>query len=97
MIEVTDQILQMIDGVAEKEYMASVEKQYALIMRGEDAALISDTVKNQFPDIPWRSIRGMRNLIAHDYIKTDDGIVFQTAVSNIAPLREQLIAVKKAN
>lgn len=101
MIEVTDQILQMTNGVTEKEYMASVEKQYALkyalIMLGEDAALISDTVKNQFPDIPWRSIRSMRNLIAHDYIKTDDGIVFQTAVSDIAPLREQLIAVKKAN
>ena len=99
MIEVIDQILQMIDGVTEKEYMDSVEKQYvlkyALIMPGEDAALISDTVRNQFPDIPWRSIRGMRNLIAHDYIKTDDGIVFQTAVGDIVPLREQLAAVKK--
>ena len=81
------------------DYSASVEKQYAvkyaLIMLGEDAALISDAVKNQFPDIPWRSIRGMRNLIAHDYVKTDDEIVFQTVGADIAPLRKQLIAVKK--
>ena len=99
MIEVIDHLLQMVEGVAEKEYLASIEKQYALryalIMLGEDAASISDTVKDRFPDIPWRSIRGMRNLIAHDYIKTDDEIVFQTAVCDIAPLREQFIAVKK--
>ena len=28
--------------------------------------------------------------------KTDDEIVFQTAITDIAPLREQLLAVKKA-
>ena len=65
-------------------------------MLGEDAASISDAVKDRFPNIPWRSIRGMRNMIAHDYVKTDDEIVFQTAITDIAPLREQLIAIKKA-
>ena len=100
MIEVIDHLMQMISGITVKEYAASIEKQYAvkyaLIMLGEDAASISDAVKNQFPDIPWRSIRGMRNMIAHDYIKTDDELVFRTAATDIAPLREQLLAVKKA-
>lgn len=100
MIEVIDHLLQMVNGITENEYMLSVEKQYAvkyaLIMLGEDAASVSDAIQNQFPNIPWRSIRGMRNMIAHDYIKTDDEIVFQTAVTDIAPLREQLLAAKKA-
>ena len=80
MIEVIDHLMQIISGITVKEYAAS----------------ISDAVKNQFPDIPWRSIRGMRNMIAHDYIKTDDELVFRTAATDVAPLREQLLAVKKA-
>ena len=36
------------------------------------------------------------HMIAYDYIKTDEEIVFQTAITDIAPLREQLLAVKEA-
>ena len=100
MIEVIDHLLEITAGITVDEYISSIEKQYAvkyaLIMLGEDAASISDAVKNQFPNVPWRSIRGMRNMIAHDYVKTDDEIVFQTAVTDIAPLQEQLLAVKNA-
>ena len=100
MIEVIDHLIQITSGMTLDVYVSSIEKQYAvkyaLIMLGEDAASISDAVKNRFPDIPWRSIRGMRNMIAHDYVKTDDEIVFQTTITDIAPLREQLLVVRKA-
>ena len=55
--------------------LPSVEKQYAMkfafVMLGEDAASISEELKLKYPSIPWQSIKGMRNIIAHDYNKTD--------------------------
>lgn len=35
---------------------------------GEASKNIPSEVKNQFPDIPWQKLRGIRNRIVHDYL-----------------------------
>jgi len=98
MIETTDSLMRFVSNITEAEYSASVEKQYAVkfafVMLGEDAALISDTLKSKYPDVPWRDIKGMRNTVAHDYCKTDDNIVWETIKTDIAPLRQRLLQIK---
>ena len=37
----------------------------------EDAVHLSDEVAKRFPDIPWRDIRGFRNIVAHGYWEID--------------------------
>jgi uncharacterized protein with HEPN domain len=34
----------------------------------ESASQISDTTKKKLPHIPWNKIRGMRNILVHDYL-----------------------------
>ena len=34
---------------------------------GEIAKSISETTKNDFPDIPWTDVIGLRNIISHNY------------------------------
>lgn len=98
MIEIANSLLGFVADITEAEYAASMEKQYAVkfafVMLGEDAALISDEIKNKYPDIPWRQIKSMRNTVAHDYNKTDEKIIWETITANIEPLRQQLIKIK---
>ena len=34
----------------------------------ESSQRLSDDTKRQFPEIPWRSISGFRNILVHDYL-----------------------------
>ena len=38
---------------------------------GEAAAKISDDFQEQYPDVPWHKIIGMRNILVHDYFGID--------------------------
>jgi len=38
------------------------------------------------PEIEWRKIRGMRNIIVHDYWQIDTGIVADTIANDLEPL-----------
>ena len=44
---------------------------------GEAAARISDNLKSEHPEIPWKAITGMRNVLVHDYFGIDVDIVWQ--------------------
>ena len=48
-------------------------------------------MKNE--DIPWRAVRGMRNLHAHDYENVDLEIVWNTLLEDIPVLKKNLARI----
>ena len=98
MIETADSLLRFSANITAEGYAASLEKQYAVkfafVMLGEDAARISEAIQNKYPDIPWREIKGLRNIVAHAYDKTDDGIIWGTMTNDIEPLRRRLLQIR---
>ena len=98
MIENAELVLSFTANLTEAEYASSVVKQYAVkfafMMLGEDAALISNELKQIYPDIPWLRIKEMRNMVACDNSKTDEKIIWETATTDIAPLLQQLLQIK---
>ena len=46
------------------------------------------------PGIAWRSMRGMRNRIAHGYHEIDMEIVWETITTALPELAEQLKGIK---
>lgn len=55
--------------------------------------ILPNFLQDNFPDIPWKAIIGMRNHIAHGYFELDAEIVFEAVKNDAAPLLE---AVKSA-
>ena len=51
---------------------------------------INILIKETNKDIPWRAIKGMRNLHAHDYENVDLEIVWNTLVEDIPALKGTL-------
>jgi len=53
---------------------------------GELANQISDSVKEETKEIPWAQMYGIRNILAHAYIKIDNQIVWETVEKDIPVL-----------
>ena len=58
-----------------------------LLQIGELANHLSDEFKSAHREIPWRQIRGMRNLVAHEYSTMDIEVIWYTSIEDIPALR----------
>jgi uncharacterized protein with HEPN domain len=66
-----------------------------LMIIGEAAWKLSDLLKRQHPNIPWRKIEGMRHVMVHDYFKVNWKRVYETArddIPTLKPLIENILA-----
>lgn len=52
---------------------------------------------NQYPDIPWSSIKGIRNILAHDYFNIDAEEIYKICSSDLEPLRQVLARIRGEN
>ncbi len=57
---------------------------------GEKANQISSEFQEEHTEIEWRKIKGLRNLISHQYEDVNFRIVFDAATVNLPELSEQL-------
>jgi uncharacterized protein with HEPN domain len=83
-----------LNQVSHEAFMANPEKQDAVLRRfeiiGEAASRLSPETQSKFPNLPFRSMRGMRNIIAHDYGDVDVEQIWKTATTHIDELIETL-------
>ena len=59
-----------------------------LMQIGELANHLSDEFKDSYKQIPWKAIRGMRNVVAHEYGHIDTATVWETAENGVEDLLE---------
>jgi uncharacterized protein with HEPN domain len=90
-----------VEGFSESQFLADKRTQQAVVMSlviiGEAATQIMDRDPDfaaRHPEIPWRSMRGMRNRIAHGYFELDLGTVWATVKSDLPPLIQRLDDVR---
>lgn len=57
-----------------------------LVQIGELVYKLSDEIKNDHPDVPWRQIAGLRHRLVHDYDNTDYAAVWDIVQVNIPEL-----------
>ena len=60
---------------------------------GEAAKNVSADFRKKYPDIPWRSIAGMRDKLIHGYFGVDLGAVWDTAIKDLPRLKRMLMSI----
>lgn len=89
-----------IEGLDKSDFIEDKRTQQAVIMSliiiGEAATKVMDGYVEFIQvhtQVPWRSMRGMRNRIAHGYFDINLDIVWETVISALPELLEQLPVV----
>jgi uncharacterized protein with HEPN domain len=57
---------------------------------GEAAGRLSQSFQADHADVPWRAIRGMRNVVAHEYGRVDHAIMWNTLRDDLPRLASSL-------
>ncbi len=63
---------------------------------GEAAASVPEAIRQLHPEVDWHRMRGMRNLIVHEYYRVDLEIVWTTVQEDLPIARKQLQGLLEA-
>ena len=87
-------IIEFTSGLSESDFLKDEKTQSAVIREleviGEASKRISEEYKNSKPEIPWKLMAGMRDVLIHDYEGVDALTVWDTIKNNIPVLINQL-------
>ena len=63
---------------------------------GEASKNIPPEIQEKYPEIPWRKMYGLRNLIAHEYFGIDYEMIWEIAKNNLPQnLNDLAIIIEK--
>lgn len=82
-----DEPFAFFDANDQKDFNACLLQ---LLHIGEQVNRLDETTRQLAPEVPWAVIKGLRNLIEHDYIGIDKFIVFSTIRHSLPDLKRQL-------
>ena len=57
---------------------------------GEASKNIPSDIKNDYPDIEWKKMAGMRDVLIHAYFGVDYELVWDVVQQEIPPLKKQI-------
>lgn len=68
----------------DKKTIDAVIRNFEII--GEAANHIPADIQSRYPNIPWQQMRGIRNLLIHEYFGVDEEVVWETIQNDIPAL-----------
>ena len=102
-LEAAKLVASYVADTTDAAFRADRQKQDAVIRRiqiiGEAAAHLTEETRQAIPELPFRKMRGMRNIVVHDYANVDLKIVWEVAtvqVPQISAVLEKFFATAGA-
>ena len=93
-IEYIDDIEKYVYGLQARDFLDDKKTitacAFTVSQIGEIVKEITDETINKYSNIPWNSIRGMRNRIVHDYENVDLSVLWSTINESLPELKNQL-------
>jgi uncharacterized protein with HEPN domain len=93
-----NRILDYISGKDREEFEADLVTQDAVVRQleviGEATKRVSKELRSKHPDIPWADMAGMRDVLIHDYLDVDLGVVWKTASEDIPDLKALILKLQ---
>ena len=92
-----------VEGLGKVDFLEDKRTQQAVIMSliiiGEAATKVMDSYAEftlAHSQVPWRSMRGMRNRLAHGYFDINLDVVWETVIQALPELESRLRQIEQA-
>ena len=90
-LESISEIEQFTSNLTYEEFLANKMAIKAvsmnLLLIGENVKLVPLEIKEKYSQIPWKRLKSARNVLAHEYPKVEFRDLWDTAKSELPPLK----------
>ena len=87
------------NDINENEFLTDTQIQDSVLRRleiiGEAVKNIPDDFRNKYPQIPWKRIAGLRDVLIHEYFGVNLRRAWKVAKEDILSLKEEMLKVAK--
>lgn len=97
--ECSNKIMRYSKGLGREEFLAD-SKTFDAVVRnlaiiGEAAKKIPAEFRRSHPEIEWKKVTGLRDIVVHDYFGIDDDIIWDVVSSKIPQLQLAIALILK--
>jgi len=93
-IEAMESIENFVEGMSREEIVQDDKTSSAVIRKfeviGEATKHLPDWLKEEYPDVPWRTMAGMRDKLIHAYFGIDYVLVWDAIKIELPELKPRL-------
>jgi len=80
--------LERKDFFADQKTMDAVMRNLEVI--GEAAKKLPDNIKEKYPNVAWRKLGGLRDILIHHYFGIDEDIIWDVLANKILEVKTEL-------
>jgi uncharacterized protein with HEPN domain len=89
--------LEFSKGVDYKTFQKNAQLHSAvlhqLLIIGEAASKTSEACRTKYPDLPWKEMIGLRNILIHEYFRVDLTRIWKVLQENLPALVKRLESI----
>jgi uncharacterized protein with HEPN domain len=92
-----DEVHTYLHAISYDQFQKNSEKRFATVKQieiiGEACNALTETLRLANPGVPWKPIRGFRNISVHEYFGVNFHLVWEVATVDLPVLREKISSI----